>query len=125
MKKIIPASIAIATLAFTLSACAQPNPHRHLHGKTQVEDAQGPNGEYAQSATYIYADNIIEAQVDDNCNVKKVNGFAPKHVKHVKKDMTEVSTQMGATLSVLKVAQSQCDITWTDEDGKSGILKVK
>lgn len=125
MKKLICTTFAIATMSFALTACAQPNSHRHLHGKTQVEDAQGQHGQYASHSTYTYADNIIEAQVDENCNVKKVNGFAPKHVKHVKKDMTQVATQMGATLSVLKLADSQCDITWTDADGKSGILKVK
>ncbi|EDY2030060.1 hypothetical protein GTB64_004502 [Salmonella enterica] len=116
MKKLL----VIAVLALSASACAQPNAHRNLHGKTQVQDAHGENAQ----ALYTYADSLLEVQVDDNCNVKKVNGFAPKHVKHVKKDMTQVTTQMGPVLSVLKLAPSQCDITWMDKSGKTGILKV-
>jgi hypothetical protein len=121
MKKLL----IIAAMALSASACAQPHAHRHLNGGTQVADAQGSHGQYAEKSVYTYADSLLEVQVDDNCAVSKVNGFAPLHVKHVKKDMTEVTTRMDVTLSVLKLAPSQCDITWTDKSGKTGILKVK
>ncbi|EJG5414293.1 hypothetical protein NAD41_000894 [Salmonella enterica] len=93
----------------------------HEH-KTQVQDARPVDG---GNATYVYADNMIEVQADHNCRVKKVNGFAPKSVKQVKKDMWQVQTAMGATLSVLKIADSQCDITWTNKSGQSGVLAIK
>ncbi|HAV1601533.1 TPA: hypothetical protein JG832_002423 [Enterobacter hormaechei subsp. xiangfangensis] len=89
--------------------------------KTQVEDAAPVNG---GNATYVYADNVLEVQVDHNCRVKKANGFKPRVVKQVKKDMWEVTTGAGVVLSVLKLGDSQCDITWT-QGSKSGILKVQ
>lgn len=74
---------------------------------------------------HTYSDNIIEVQADAKCNVKKVNGFAPKGIKHVKSDMAEVKTAMGATISVLKNPDGSCDMTWMDKDNNSGILKAQ
>ncbi|EDL8065284.1 hypothetical protein CTA21_24525 [Salmonella enterica] len=124
MKKQIVLALTVALGLTACSASAISEKYRkqleHEH-KTQVQDAHGSNN----SAVYVYGDDTIEAQVDHTCRVKKVNGFAPKSIKQVKKDMWQVQTAMGATLSVLKIADSQCDITWTNKSGQSGVLAVK
>ncbi|EAO1133539.1 hypothetical protein EX011_21480 [Salmonella enterica] len=74
-----------------------------------------------------YSDDLLEVQADAKCNVKKVNGFAPASVKHVKSDMAQVKTRMdkNITISVLKMP-SGCDITWMNEKtNKSGILAAQ
>ncbi|EBL7042097.1 hypothetical protein CJ666_21985 [Salmonella enterica] len=74
-----------------------------------------------------YSDDLLEVQADAKCNVKKVNGFAPASVKHVKSDMAQVKTRMdkNITISVLKMP-SGCDITWMNEKtNESGILAAK
>ncbi|EBA6160060.1 hypothetical protein H8U31_001302 [Salmonella enterica] len=127
--------LAIAALAFSVSACANTHSHSHthsealkhnLHGKTQLEDAEGPNRQFAGSGSYVYADDFLEVVADDDCKVKTVNGFPPAGVKHPDKNLDQVATKMGVTVSVLKLAPNKCDITWMNEKtGKSGILKVK
>ncbi|HGX3708913.1 TPA: hypothetical protein ACNEJR_003674 [Escherichia coli] len=74
-----------------------------------------------------YSDDLLEVQADAKCNVKKVNGFAPASVKHVKSDMAQVKTRMdkNITISVLKLPNA-CDITWMNEKtNKSGILAAQ
>lgn len=74
-----------------------------------------------------YSDDLLEVQADAKCNVKKVNGFAPASVKHVKSDMAQVKTRMdkNITISVLKMPNG-CDITWMNEKtNKSGILAAQ
>ncbi|EPT1451955.1 hypothetical protein ACVOZ6_003543 [Escherichia coli] len=124
MKKQVVFALALIVGLSACSANAITEKYRkqleHDH-KTQVQDAGGSSN----SAVYVYADNSLEVQVDHTCRVRKVNGFAPKGIKQVKKDMWQVQTAMGATLSVLKIADSQCDITWTNKSGQSGVLAVK
>lgn len=96
-------------------------------GKTQMDELAEPvhpNTPNMSKGLTTYSDKMLEVQADSSCQVKKVNGFAPKHIKHVKKNMDEVQTQMGATLSVLYTGTG-CDITWTNEQGQSGILKAQ
>ncbi|EJF7575675.1 hypothetical protein M8623_003353 [Salmonella enterica subsp. enterica] len=74
-----------------------------------------------------YSDDLLEVQADAKCNVKKVNGFAPASIKHVKSDMAQVKTRMdkNITISVLKTPNA-CDITWMNEKtNKSGILAAQ
>lgn len=96
-------------------------------GKTQMDELAEPvkpNTPNMSKGLTTYSDSLLEVQADSSCQVKKVNGFAPKKIKHVKKNMDEVETQMGATLSVLYTGTG-CDITWTDKQGRSGILKAQ
>lgn len=121
MKKLMLAIVIAGMASLPAHAISEHYRHQLEHShKTQVQDA-GPGAE----ASYTYADNAVEAIVNDACRVKKVNGFAPSSVKQVKKNMWEVGTRAGFTLSVMKIAPSQCDITWTNKQGKSGILKVQ
>lgn len=129
MKKQLVLTLAAALALTACSANAITEKYRkqlqHEH-KTQAEDAQGPNGKFAEPAFYTYADDFLEVVADESCKVKTVNGFAPTGVKHPSKDMDQVSTRMGVTVSVLKLPPNKCDITWMNEKtGKSGILKVK
>ena len=96
-------------------------------GKTQMDELAEPvhpNTPNMSKGLTTYSDSMLEVQADSSCQVKKVNGFAPKHIKHVKKNMDEVQTQMGVTLSVLYTGTG-CDITWTNKQGQSGILKAQ
>ncbi|EHQ9605824.1 hypothetical protein KS527_004589 [Salmonella enterica] len=94
--------------------------------KTQQDDVNGDHTAPTKGLR-TYADNLLEVQADAKCNVKKVNGFAPASVKHVKSDMAQVKTRMdkNITISVLKMP-SGCDITWMNEKtNESGILAAK
>lgn len=91
--------------------------------KTMNDDAHGKHvAPTKNGGLQTFSDNVIEVQADSKCNVKKVNGFAPKGIKHVKADMAQVKTAMGATISVLKNKDGSCDMTWTNEDNQSGVL---
>ena len=126
-KQFVIALVTVASLA-ACSANAISEKYRkqleHEH-KTQVQDAQGvPHHTSTQPTTY--ADDILDVQVGRKCSVKKVNGFTPLRVKHVKSDIDEVETRMGITLSVLKLPDGRCDITWTDKNSsRMGVLVAK
>ncbi|EAB4417274.1 hypothetical protein D7B12_17745 [Salmonella enterica] len=89
---------------------------------TQVQDAQGSPSRHT---VYTYADDIIEAQIDDTCTVLKVNGFPPTKMKHISKELDEFETEMDVTLSVLLLPGDKCDVTWTNKSGQSGILTIR
>ncbi|WP_333855241.1 hypothetical protein [Leclercia sp.] len=95
--------------------------------KTQQDDVNGDHTAPTKgpgAGLHTYADNIIEVQADSRCNVKKVNGFAPAGTKLVKgTNIMNVKTKMGATISVEKRSDGSCDMTWTNDEGQSGILK--
>ena len=93
----------------------------HLYGNPKDAHSHAPRPVGSLST---YEDDLLSVVVDGSCQVKKVNGFAPVRTKHLKKDMDEVQTKMGVTLSVLYM-NDRCDITWTDKQGRSGILKQK
>lgn len=120
----------IVTVASMSTAYAISEKYRQQleqSGKTQMDELAEPvhpNTPNMSKGLTTYSDNMLEVQANSSCQVKKVNGFAPKHVKHVKKDMDEVQTQMGVTLSVLYTGTG-CDITWTNKQGQSGILKAQ
>lgn len=121
MKKLMLA-IIIAGMA-SLPAHAISEKYRQQlerEHKTQVQDAN-----QSVEPSYVFADKVFKVIVNDACRVKKVNGLPPAHIKQVTKNIWEIGTRNGATLSVKKLGPSQCDITWTDTKGKYGILKVQ
>ncbi|EAW2493101.1 hypothetical protein AXL65_02420 [Salmonella enterica subsp. enterica] len=96
-------------------------------GKTEMSDLADQQRATASKSLRTYSDDLLEVQADAKCNVKKVNGFAPASVKHVKSDMAQVKTRMdkNITISVLKMPNG-CDITWMNEkNNKSGILAAQ
>lgn len=133
MKKVISAMVILASVAACSNANAISEAYRRQlqrEHKTQQDDVSGDHTaptKGANAGLHTYADNVIEVQADLKCNVKKVNGFAPASVSKVVKgtNIRTVKTKMGATISVEKRDDGTCDMTWTDEDGHSGILVAK
>lgn len=94
--------------------------------KTQMDDVSGDHTAPTKGPNkglHTYSDDTIEVQADAKCNVKKVNGFAPVSSKIVKgTNIMNVKTKMGANISVEKRSDGSCDMTWTNDQGQSGIL---
>ncbi len=116
--------ITVASMSTAYAISEKYRQQLEQSGKTQMDELAEPvhpNTPNMSKGLTTYSDSMLEVQADSSCQVKKVNGFAPKHIKHVKKNMDEVQTQMGVTLSVLYTGTG-CDITWTN---KQGILKAQ
>lgn len=119
--------ITVASMSTAYAISEKYRQQLEQSGKTQMDELAEPvhpNTPNMSKGLTTYSDSMLEVQADSSCQVKKVNGFAPKHIKHVKKNMDEVQTQMGVTLSVLYTGTG-CDITWTNKQEQSGILKAQ
>lgn len=125
MKKImvvaIFASYAVLTVSSAHAISEGYRKQLEREHKTQVQDISSP---LSKNSSNSYSDNFLDVQVSSDCQVKNINGFPPLKTKKTGKNLYEVKTRMNITLSILK-QEDACDITWTSEDGQSGILKMK
>ncbi|HBM2815665.1 TPA: hypothetical protein LU109_003577 [Enterobacter hormaechei subsp. xiangfangensis] len=124
MKKAI---LALTIAATTLTAMAPAHAISEAYRRQLQREHKTQQSEIASNEITTYSDSLLEVQADGKCNVKKVNGFKPASVKHVKSDMAQVKTRMdkNITISVLKMPNA-CDITWMNEKtNESGILKAQ
>ena len=87
------------------------------------------------STITTYADATLEVKVNEHCQVQKVNGVPPLQITHVEKGLDNVVTRTGITLTIQRLDAPltstssmlhqfyRCDITWTDEQGQTGVLQ--